>query len=86
LGSHFSFVDPTIKGRHINGTLGLLLKENFPGLVTYKGRREPAYSFRHYEQATEEGEDQDGRHFANKAERVVEELWVSFQSSYYHDV
>jgi hypothetical protein len=78
LGRHFKFVEASANGRLINGILGLLCREHFPGLVLYRGKREPAYSYRHYEQA-DDTVDRAGRRFANKAIRVVEELWVSLQ-------
>jgi hypothetical protein len=62
--------------RHISGILGLLCREHFLGLVDYVGRREPAYTFPHYYSAPDVP-DRDGRVFANKAEHVMEELWVS---------
>jgi hypothetical protein len=37
---------------------------------------EPAYTFAHYDAAVD-ARDRDGREFANKAERVTNELWVS---------
>lgn len=62
--------------RKVNGILGLLCRELFPGLVTIGGREEPAYTFDHYV-AAPDAEDREGRRFANKAERVKAELWVS---------
>ena len=71
-------MDASAHRRLINGILGLLCREHFPGLVDYRGKWEPAYSYRHYEQAPDRG-DRGGRVFPNKAIRVVEELWVSLQ-------
>ena len=34
--------------RHVNGILGLLIKEKFPGLVQFDGIIEPAYTWAHY--------------------------------------
>jgi hypothetical protein len=62
--------------RSVNGILGLLVREHFPGLVMHGGVPEPAYTWKHYESATDD-EDLLGRVFANKAERVRAELWVS---------
>jgi hypothetical protein len=62
--------------RSVNGILGLLCKEHFPGLVEYAGVVGPAYTFDQYATAPNT-EDWDGRVFNNKAERVKQELWVS---------
>ena len=62
--------------RQVNGTLGLLCKEHFPGLVEYAGVTGPAYSFDHYA-AAPDAADRARRVFNNKAERVKQELWVS---------
>ena len=32
----------------VNGILGLLCRQHFPGIVTYASKTEPAYSFDHY--------------------------------------
>lgn len=37
--------------RMVNGIIGLLLKEHFPGLVKYKGKEEPPWTREHYEAA-----------------------------------
>jgi hypothetical protein len=65
---------------HPNGILGLLCREHFPGLVNFAGGVEPAYTFEHYISALDT-QDQDGRKFDNKAERVTKELWVSLSCS-----
>jgi hypothetical protein len=62
--------------RSVNGILGLLCREHFPGLVEYGGVTEPAYTFDHYAAASD-AEDRDGRVFNDKTERVKQELWVS---------
>jgi hypothetical protein len=62
--------------RSINGILGLLCKDHFPGLVEYAGVVGPAYTFDQYATAPDT-EDRDGRVFNNKVERVKQELWVS---------
>jgi len=64
--------------RQVNGILGLLCREHYPGLVEYAGVTGPAYSFDHYA-AAPDAVDRDGRVFNNKAERVKQELWVSAQ-------
>jgi len=64
--------------RKVNGILGLLCREHFPGLVHYQGRYEPAWTWDHYIAANNDQLDRSGRAFENKAERVKGELWVSF--------
>ena len=60
----------------VNGILGLLCKEHFPGLVEYAGVTKLAYLFDHYA-TTPDATDRARRVFNNKAERVKQELWVS---------
>ena len=62
--------------RRVNGILGLLCKEHFPGMVEYDGVMVLAYSFDHYAIAPD-AEDRVGRVFNNKAERVKQEWWVN---------
>ena len=62
--------------RHVNGILGLLIKEKFPSLVQFSGTIEPAYTWAHYV-AVPDTPDQDGRVFADKAQHVKAELWAS---------
>ena len=56
--------------RLVNGILGLLCMQHFPGIVTYASKMEPAYSFDHYAVATDV-------EYPNKAARVKAEFWVS---------
>ena len=62
--------------RIVNGILGLLCKEHFPGMVLHAGKSKPAWYCEHYYSA-EDQEDSLRRVFDNKAERVKHELWVS---------
>ena len=62
--------------RQVNGILGLLCKEHFPGLVEYARVTGSAYSFDHYA-AAPDATDRARRVFNNKAEQVKQELWVS---------
>ena len=62
--------------RHVNGIRDLLCMLHFPDLVMFGGAEEPAHTWEHYV-AFSDLPDRDGRVFANKAERVVAELWVS---------
>jgi hypothetical protein len=64
--------------RKVNGILGLLCRDHFPGLVHYQGRYEPVWTWDHYIAATNDQLDRKGRAFENKAERVKAELWVSY--------
>ena len=66
--------------RKPNGILGLLCKEHFPGLMQQAGMLEPAYTWDHYI-AFRNVPDWDEKVFANKAERVMAELWVSHPST-----
>ena len=68
----------------VNGILGLLCKEHFPGLVGYAGVTGPACSFDHYAAALDAA-DQARRVFNNKAERVKQELWVSLPRTTLHN-
>ena len=61
---------------HVNGILGLLIKEKFPGLVQFGGTVEPAYTWAHYA-AVSDTTDRDGRCFTDKAQHVKAKLWVS---------
>ena len=56
--------------RLVNGILGLLCRQHFPGIVTYASKTEPAYSFDHYAVATDV-------EYPYKVARVKVELWVS---------
>lgn len=59
-----------VGARSANGILGLLCRQHYPGIVTYAGKTEPAYSFDHYAV----GPDAE---YPNKAARVKAEFWVS---------
>ena len=56
--------------RLVNGILGLLCRQHFPGIVTYASKTEPADSFDHYVIASD-------AEYPNKAARVKVEFWVS---------
>ena len=56
--------------RLVNGILGLLCRQHFPGIVTYALKTEPAYSFDHYAVATD-------AEYPNKVAWVKAEFWVS---------
>lgn len=62
--------------RLVNGILGLLCREHFPGMVLHANVYEPAWYFEHYYSAKDH-EDSLGANFDNMAERVKGELWVS---------
>ena len=72
-------IAPGDHNRLVNGILGLLCRTHFPGMVTLAGVREPAYTWAHYK-VIPDFADRDGRVYANLAERVTAELWVSFPS------
>ena len=46
--------------RLVNGILGLLCRQHFPGIVTYASKTEPAYSFDHYAVAIDAEYPQQG--------------------------
>jgi hypothetical protein len=52
-------------GHNPNAILGLLYRENFPGLVEYAGVTGPSYTFDHYA-ITPDAVDRDSREFNNK--------------------
>ena len=56
--------------RLVNGILGLLCRQHFPGIVTYASKTELAYSFDHYV-VTSDAE------YPNKAAWVKAEFLVS---------
>ena len=56
--------------RLVNGILGLLCRQHFPGIITYASKMEPAYLFDHYVIASD-------AEYPNKAARVKAEFWVS---------
>ena len=62
--------------RLVNGILGLLCREHFPGMVLHANVYEPALTFEHYYSAVDQRDPLD-RVFDNVAERVKGELWVS---------
>lgn len=70
--------------RKVNGILGLLCREHYPGVVRHQGVDEPAETFAHYYDATDDQPDLEGRTFPNKAVRVLTELWVSVSPSCHH--
>jgi len=72
--------------RKVNGILGLLCRQHFPGLVHYQGRYEPAWTWDHYIAANNDQLDRSGRAFENKAERVKGELWDFYMCDEGYDV
>jgi hypothetical protein len=67
LGGSWTIVVAGVHKHQVNGILGLLCREHFPGLIEYAGVREPAYTWEHYV-AVPDAQDRNGRVFANKAE------------------
>ena len=55
--------------RLVNGILGLLCRQQFPGIVMYASKTEPAYSFDHYAVAPD-------AEYPNKTARMKTEFWV----------
>ena len=75
-GRNFVIVVPGVLKRIPNGILGLLCKDHYPECIEIDGRLQPASAWEHYIQAIDRP-DREGRCFASKAERVLQELWVS---------
>jgi hypothetical protein len=69
-------VEEGASSHNVNGILGALCKEHYPGLV-WKGE-DPlsATSFDHYA-LVDDVEDTSHRKFRNLADQVIRELWVS---------
>jgi hypothetical protein len=57
-------------GQHINGTLGLLIWQHYPGMVTYAGVTSPPWTWDHFYTA----EDSE---FGIVTARIKVEFWVS---------
>ena len=63
---------------NMNGILGLLLKNHFPGLVDVGGgRRRPPQTLDHFALVPNQG-TLHGRTYMNVVEHMRAELWVSF--------
>jgi hypothetical protein len=77
LCKNWVLVDQVALARNVNGILGLLCKEHFPGLVR-KGDQdwETAWTFDHYA-LVQDALDHNGIRCKNKVDRVIRELWVS---------
>ena len=68
-------VEEGVPARNVNGILGLLCREHFPGLVWTSEDEDPEVpSFDHYALVAI-----DAPH-RNLADRVISELWVSLNS------
>ena len=76
LGRNFVIVAPGAHKRMPNGILGLLCKLHYPSRMQIAGQLQPASSWEHYI-AAEVRRDREGREYPNKAQRVLNELWVS---------
>ena len=74
-------VEEGIEARNVNGILGLLCREHFPGLVWTSEDEDPEVpSFDHYALVAT-----DAPH-RNLADRVILELWVSLNSLHSLDI
>lgn len=67
----------------VNGILGHLLKEHFPGIGLHVGMYELAWHWEHYHSKADM-EDPLGRVYDNKAEQVKAELWVRLHYSIHY--
>ena len=68
------------RNRMANGILGLLCKRHYPGLMDIAGVRQPASSWENYITAVDTP-DTEGMAYDNKAQRVLNELWVSLHGT-----
>jgi hypothetical protein len=57
-------------GRHINGTMGLLIRQHYPSMVTYTRVTSSPWTWDHF-YAAEDSE------FGTVAARIKAEFWVS---------
>jgi len=74
-------VEEGVPARNVNGILGLLCREHFPGLVwTLEHEDLEVPSFDHYALVAT-----DAPH-RNLADRVISELWVSLNSLHSLDI
>lgn len=74
-------VEEGVPARNVNGILGLLCREHFPGLVWTSEDEDPEVpSFDHYALVAT-----DAPH-RNLADRVISELWVSLNSLHSLDI
>ena len=64
--------------RKPSGILGLLVRLHYPGVIQVGQGEVVATTWEHYIHAPD-ALDMDSRIFNNKAQRVVEELWVSLR-------
>jgi len=79
---NWKLVETGAKARKVNGILGGLCREHYPGLVEVSPDMfEPATQFDHYELAAD-AMDRSGHRYRNKAERVVRDLSVSLSGTH----
>jgi len=79
---NWKLVETGAKARKVNGILGGLCREHYPGLVEVSPDMfEPATQFDHYELAAD-AMDHSGHRYRNKAERVVRDLSVSLSGTH----
>ena len=74
-GRNFTIVVAGVHKRILNGILGLLCKLHYPRCTEIDDQLQPASVWEHYIQAVDRV-DREGRCYASKAERVLQELWV----------
>ncbi|TVU17471.1 hypothetical protein EJB05_33509, partial [Eragrostis curvula] len=68
-----------IHRRKVNGILGTLCRQHFPGMILLAERIVPCETFEHYT-AVPNFPDTSRRVFTNKMERVIMELWARAQA------
>lgn len=62
------------------GILTVLIKHFFPGIVNFKGRDEPAWSWKHYRIAPDDPESAILNRLPSRLHRVEEDFWVCFRA------
>lgn len=62
------------ESRHINGIQSLLIKKNYPGMVDFRGVREPPYTWSHFLSVNE----------GALAAKIKSEFWVSLMHDYFN--
>nr|AAR89031.1 putative transposase [Oryza sativa Japonica Group] len=61
------------------GILTVLIKHFFPGIVKFKGRDEPAWSWKHYRIAPDDPESAVLNRLPSRLHRVEEDFWLYFR-------
>ena len=79
-GRNFTIVVAGVHKRILNGILGLLCKLHYPRCTEIDDQLQRASAWEHYREAVDQA-DRQGRCYGTKAERVLQELWVSLSGT-----